>query len=192
MDDLRNSICDSCKKKLAYGNPSVPLPTISPGQDSTGTTPSVSAPLWRRVFEDRHRARPTTDNILSIGLSRSLAASPNTKILPLVPSDPDVAHNLGSSRTTPSAIADYGPHVDIISPEQKTRSPKWSVVYHPEVERAIELHLAHTFTYDSPGRRIKMSPDGQRLAVGLLGDGKTYLKELETGSNIWLASEPLV
>ena len=70
--------------------------------------------------------------------------------------------------------------------------PKWSVVYHPGVERALELHLAHTFKHDSKVYCIHISPDGQRFAVGLSGNGKTYINELETGSNIRLDSDPLV
>ena len=66
-------------------------------------------------------------------------------------------------------------------------SPKWSSVYHPEVEQTLELHSAHTFAYDANVHYIYMSPDGQRLAVGL-GGGKALLYEL----NIRLASGPFI
>ena len=63
----------------------------------------------------------------------------------------------------------------------KIKLSRWSVVYHPEVERTLELHLVHAFTYDSPVHCVKISPDG-----------KTYINELKTGSNIWLVPEPTV
>ena len=49
----------------------------------------------------------------------------------------------------------------------------------------------HTFTYDSGACCVKVSPDGQRFAVGFRGDGKMSINELETGSNIWLVLQPL-
>lgn len=90
----------------------------------------------------------------------------------------------------------YPGHNEDISPEQKPTHPKWSAVYNLEIERTLDLDLAHTFTYDAPVFSVKFSPDGQRLAVGLRGDGKTYgkiyLHELQTGSTAWLVAEPLI
>ena len=153
----------------------MPLITTSAGQGSPGpgTATSVSAPLWRLVFEGCQRSHPIINNVLSIGLSRSLAASPNT-----------VVHDLSSSETTPSPIHP-GPNEGTISSQQNFEPPQWSVVYNPEVRRALDLQLAHTFTYGSAAQCVKMSPDGHRLAVGLGSDGKTYINDLETGSNIW-------
>ena len=159
----------------------MPPTTISAGKGLTG----VSSPLWRRVFQNRQSARPPTDNAPSIA-SHSIAALPNTNKPLLFSSEPEVVHNV---QTIPTP-AHPGPNEDIITYVQKPMPPKWSVVYHPEVKRALNLHLAHTFTIDSSVYCIHMSPDGQRLAVG--GDGKTYLNELQTGSNIWLVSKPLV
>ena len=75
---------------------------------------------------------------------------------------------------------------------QKPEPLQWSVVYNPKAERGLDLQLAHNFKLNSKAYCVKMSPDGQRLAVGLSDDGKTYLYELQTGSNIWLVSEPLI
>ena len=159
----------------------MPPITTPAGQDSPGpgTATSVSAPLWRRVFQGgRERLRPRIDNVPSARPSNLPAASPNT-----------VAHNLTSSETTPSPIHP-GPNEDTISPVQKPEFPRWSVVYNPEVDRAFDLQLAHTFKYDASLLCVGMSPDGQRLAVGF-ASGETYLYELETGSNIWLVTQPL-
>ena len=179
LDDLRNNICHSCKTRLTSGNTFVPSVTILADQGSpTDMAASVS------TSQGRPRSHLSTDNALSIGLSRSLAALPNTNNSLCVPFEPEVTRNLNSSRTT-STSSHPGRSENIISPEQTPKPPQWSVVYHPEVKQALELHLAHAFKYDSSIYRVNMSPDGQRLAVGLLGNGKTYLNELENGSNIW-------
>ena len=149
---------------------------------STDTTTPVS------VSEGRQRPRPTaSDDEPFICPSRSPAASPkpNNNIPTLVSSESEVAH---LSFPTPPT----DDHEEITSSELQPEPPKWSVVYHHEVERALDLHLAHAFTYDPSVYCIHMSPDGQRLAVGHLDVGKTYLHELHTGSNIWFGSELLV
>ena len=150
--------------KLASGNASVQPTTTSAGQGSIGAA-SVSAPIP----------------------SHPLAAPPHTeKPLP-VPPDPGVVNDPSSSQSTPTPTHP-GPNEDMVSPEEKPKPPTWSVVHHPKVERALTLHLAHTFRHYCSVQAIKMSPDGQRLAVG--GDGPTYIYELETGSIIKLVSEP--
>lgn len=160
----------------------MPPIATSADQGSTGTAASAPVPLWRRVFQGgRQRSRLTP----SIRPSHSLTASPNSNNpLPVL----EVAQNLSSCQSRPTPTHP-GANEDRISSEQKLEPPNWSVVYHPEVEQTLELHLAHAFTYDSEVYCIHMSPDGHRLAVGLSGEGKTYLNELETGSNIWLVSE---
>ena len=173
--NLRNNICHSCKKKTASSNASVPTITISaPSPGSTSTTASL--PLWRRVFQGR---RPSTDNPRSRVQPNLLALPQNTTS----PSEPEAKR----SQTTPTPTHP-GPDEDIIASEQKPTPPKWSVVRHPEVKPALDLHLAHSFTYDSPVFSAKLSRDGQRLAVGVSGEAKTFVNELKTGSTIWSAS----
>ena len=188
LDDLRNNICHSCKEKLTFSNASVPSITVSASQGSAGATTSMSLPLSGR-HQRSGESCPTTDNVPPIGLSFSPVAPPNTNKPLSVPSEREVERNHIPSQTTPTP-AHPGPN--IISAEPKLKPPNWSVVYHPEVKRAFNLHLAHAFTHDSPVYCVKISPDGQRLAVGLAGDGKTHIFELQTGSNIWLVSEHLV
>ena len=157
------------------------------GPPGPSTPTSVSAPLWRRVFQGgRERLPPRINNFPSTCPPYLPAASSDTN----KPSGLEVAHDRSSSQTTPITIHP-GPNEDHISPEQKPEPPQWSVVYNPEVERALDLQLAHSFTYDSEAYCVKMSPDGQRLAVGLAYDGTTYINESKTGSNIWQVSQPL-
>ena len=147
---------------------------VPSNRGSTDTTTSLSASQGRQC------SRLTIDDETSLGPASSLAApqKSNTTSLP----EPEVANYHSSSRTTST------PNEVVISSEQKPKPSHWSVVYLPEIDRAPQLHLAHAFTYDSPVMCVKMSPDGQRLAVGLSGNGKTYLNESDTGSNVWLVS----
>ena len=186
LDNLRNNICPACKRKLASGNVLVPETAISVDQGSTGTVTSVSAPLWRRLFRGRQLRPP------SKGPSHSLAEPQSTNTTSLhVPSEPGVSGILGFSQTTPVPIHPGGSR-DIISSEEKPKPPEWSVLYNSEVKRALNIHLAHAFTFDSPVYCVKMAPDGQRIAVGVEYEGKTFINELRTGTNVWLVSERLV
>ena len=143
----------------------------------------MSAPLWRRVFRGgRQRSRPKVDNAPSIRPFDSPEA-PNKPLL--VPSE----HNFSPSQTT-ATLTRSRPNEDEISPKQGPKPSQWSVVYHPEVERTLDFQLAHAFAHDSPVICVKMSPDGQRLAVG--GTKNTYLYELKTGSKCRLVSVSLV
>ena len=153
----------------------------SPGQGSTSTAASVFEPLWRRVFRGRQRSRPRIANAPFIRPSH--LTRNNNKL-----SEPEVAR-VSSSQMTSTPIHP-GPNDSVISPEQKPEPVRWSVVYNPEVNRSLDLQLAHNFKFNAEVYCIKMSPDGQRLAVGLRDDGKTYINELETGSNIWLVLQP--
>ena len=101
-------------------------------------------------------------------------------------SDPSGSENLGTSEATPTHHEEM-----IISPKSEAELPKWSVVHHVDGKQAIDLHSANVITYESPVYCVKISPDGQRLAIGL-DEGKTYINDLKTGSNISLASERLV
>lgn len=140
---------------------------------STGTAPSTSSPLWRRFFQGHQRKRPSRPKLLSV--SRELG----------------VAQHLSASKTTRTPTHP-GPDEEIIIPPQLNSEPKWSVAYRPEVRQALDLRLAHTFVYKSPVSCVKMSPDGQRLAMGLAFDGKTYINEVKTGKNIWCVSRCVV
>ena len=162
--------------KLASGNTLVPSIMISADRGSAETVSSVSMPVAQGRQLPTSHEEPST-----IGPPCSLAVPIITHSPRPVPSEPEVF-----SQTTPTP-SHPDPNGDLISFEQKPEF--WYAVYHPEVNRALDLRLAHKFTYDSPVFCVKISPDGQRLAVG--DRGKTYLNELQTGSNIWSVLESL-
>ena len=70
------------------------------------------------------------------------------------------------------------------NPEPKSELPEFFVVYNPEVKRALDLHLMHVFTNESRAHCVKVSPDGQRIAVGFHDDGKAIISEVKTRLNI--------
>ena len=176
LDTLRNNICDSCKKKLVSPSVSVSTPAISGSPSSLTSTASTVLPSpGHRAFQGRRRSRPSADNPLRRGPSNSSAVPQgNYELLP-VPCEPGVAHTPGpsSSKLSPG------------SREETIISRTWSVEYSPEQKRVLALYLKNVVTYKVPVFCVKMSPDGHRLAIGLV-DGTTYLNDLKTGSNIWL------
>jgi WD40 repeat protein len=79
-----------------------------------------------------------------------------------------------------------------MSSKKKSEPPRWSVVSNPEIRKVLDIEIAHDFTYQSRVLCVNMSPDGQRVALGLEYDGSTYIKDVKTGSKIWLVSERLL
>ena len=158
LNSLKNNICQACKNKLA---PAIAISAPTADQSYTGASPSsLSSPLSQPC----HPESPSDSNSLSV--SR----------------EPEAAHDL-----SPRTLTHPGPDDDtIVAAKPQSLPPKWSPVYHPEVKRALDFQLAHLFAYGSRVFCAKMSPDGQRLAIGLAHDGGTYIYELKTGTKIWL------
>ena len=77
-----------------------------------------------------------------------------------------------------------------ISPEPDR--PEFSVEYNPEVKRPLDLHLEHVFAYECPAYSVKISPGGQRMAVGFGHSGATIIRDMKTQSNVRSVSEYLV
>ena len=176
LDKLRRNICHDCKKRLAvHGNVSGPAPAIS----------STSTPFWRRVFQTRPH-RPA----LNIASGRTSSPEISGSTVPTIA--------LITSETIPDATADApttnsGPEPlpAPISPEPKSEPPEFSVDYNPEVKRTLALHLEHVFAHEYPANCVKMSPDGQRIAVGFQDSGATIISDLKTRSNVRSVSECL-
>ena len=167
LNTLRNNICHTCKKKLVSA---IAVSAPFDGHGPASSTPA-STPLLRRIFQGRQRTRPP---------------SLHTKALP-ASLEVEVAQSPSTHRPTLPGSKDE----NIMSPKRESEPLKWSVVYDPQVKRTLDIHLVHEFTYESPVYCAKISPDGQRLAIGLSNVGKTYINELKVKSNIWFVSESL-
>ena len=190
LDTLRNKICHSCKRKLLSTSVSVPTPAISgPSKNPGSTTTSVLPSLWRRAFKGHQRSSPS-NNTPRKDLSESPASPRNdntTSESPVpAPCDLEVADTPSPSKSTPGSDEEA-----IILSEPKAGPPKWSVEYHPEAKRILDLQLANVITFEDSVHCVKISPDGYRVAMGLT-DGTTYLNDLKTGSKIWLVSDYLI
>ena len=137
---LRNNICNSCKKKLA--SPGLTVSVHTPALPGPSNTASALPSLWRRMFQGRHHS---TRNVLPRGSPSSLALPLNnrtsSKSLRPVPSEPEFAHAPGPSESTPSPDEKA-----MVSSEPKAELPKWSVEYHSEAQRILELNLENVVT----------------------------------------------
>ena len=180
LNKLRNNICHDCKKRLVPGSVSTPVPSTGPNPSTAAS--STSAPFWRALFKGRLPIRPPSENAGSGDTFNSETSNsiPNISLTaPETIFDPPVDTPVDSEQTP------------ISFPEPESQRPDFSVVYNLEVERTLDLRLARIFTHDSPFC-MKMSPDGQRIAVGVLSLGKTVINDVKTGSNVRSVSECLV
>ena len=167
----------------------MPTPAISgPSKSSGSTTPSVLPSLWRRAFRGRQRS-PSSDNPPRRDSSDSpaLPRNDNTTSESLVPAP---CERQAGDTPSPSKLTPGSDEEAIILSEPKAVSPTWSVEYHPEANRILDLQLANVITYEASVLCVKISPNGHRVAMGLK-DGTTYLNDLKTGSKIWLVSDYL-
>lgn len=128
---------------------------------------SSSSPLRHRAFQGRQFKRPSRPKSLSVPREHGIARNLTTRTLTHPGSDDKV-------------------------PKPQSEPSKLSAVYHPDVKRALDFQLAHLVTYGSRVLCAKACPDGQRVAVGLAHDGKTYINELKTGTKIWFVPRRLV
>jgi len=58
------------------------------------------------------------------------------------------------------------------------------VEFNNEVERELDVEIAHTLFHAEPLRRIKFSRDGKYLAASCV-DGKAYIYDVQEGTLTW-------
>ena len=156
---------------------SVLTPTGLNPSTAASSTPSTPAPFWRALLQGRLPSRAPINNSSSGDTYNSKNLSSIPKLSPTTPEtifDPLI--------DTP-ATASGSEQAPISSPEPESKHPKPSVVYNLEVKRTLDLHLSQVFAHDSPFC-MKISPDGQKIAVGALSLGKTVISEVNTGSKV--------
>ena len=150
------------------------------------------------MFQERQRQSHTYPPVFHAATNVSIippishlvtGVSQNTT-LSTIPHHPIGALAPNTSKPTPTLV---GRPLEINpAPNAKTTRnrrpdlPQWSVVHNPKVKQALDLHVAHVFTYETPVYCARISPDGQRIAIGLKDCGKTYINSMKTGSNVWL------
>ena len=109
-------------------------------------------------------------------------------------SSPIPTISLNTSEPIPEAIVDAptthsGHESAQISPEQESEPPEFSVEYNPEVTRALTLHLEHVFMHENPAWCMKISPNGQGMAIGFDESGAAIISDMKTRSNVRSVSE---
>ena len=166
LDKMRQNICHDCKKKLLPGSFSVATGLIA------ASSTLASAPL----------SQPPIENAGSGGTS-------NSSLIPKVQTNNTSGMTHQTTVVTPANSAHEQTHS---SSDPKSELPEFSVVYNPAVNRALHLHLAHVFIREYPAFCVKMSPDGQRIAVGQIDSGKTVIHDVKTRSNVRSVSGYLV
>ena len=129
------------------------------------------------MFQGRQHRLPSRRALDIAGSARTL----NSEISSFTPTI-----SLSASETTHDGIAgapttNSDPEPAPISSQPKSEHPEFSVEYNPEVKQVLELHLEHVFTHESPAWCAKISPDGQRMAVGFQSSGATVIR---TKSNV--------
>ena len=173
LNKLRSNICNDCKKRFVPGN------VLNVSSTSTST------PFWRRMFRNRQHRLPSRSAVHMAGSSRT-SNSANSSSIPTI--------SLITSETIPGITVDTsttnpGPEQTRISP--KLERPEFSVEYNPEVKRALTLDLEHVFAYEYPAYCVKISPDGQKLAVGFRDSGEMIISDMRSRSNVRSVSEHL-
>ena len=176
LNNLRNNICHDCKKKFVPDIVSAAAP--SNGLNSSVATSSKSA-FWRRMFKGR---LPSIDNT-AYGYTSDSAVSNSLTTVPLSTSEtlPDTPVDTFAPNTGPKQTSELKPELS-----------EFLIEYNPEVKRALDIRLVHVFTHESPIFSMKISPDGQKIAVGIAGAGKAIINEVKTKSNVRSVSEALV
>ena len=141
------------------------------------------APFWRRMF---NIAFPH-DLPSMASSSRTFNSATSRSIIPTI--------SLISSETIPATTVDtfatnHDPEQTRISP--KPEPPEFSVKYNPEVKRALDFRLEHVFAYEFPPFCMKISPDGQRMAVGFQDSGATIISDMKTRLNVGSVFQSLI
>ena len=181
LDKLRRNICHDCKTRLALpGNASGSAPAIS----------STSVPFWHRIFQTRQSRLPSTPALDIAGSGRTSnpeISGSTVSTLVLINSE-----TIPDETTANTSTTSAGCEQTLISSEPESEPPKFSVEYNPDVKRALSLHLEHVFAHESLASCVKISPDGQRMAVGFGNGGATIINDMKTRSKVRSVSECLV
>ena len=179
LDKLRGNICHDCKKRLLPREVSRLAPAI----------PSISAPFWRRVFQNRQLRLPSRPEANVTGSSQTSNLATSSSAVPTI--------TLATSETVPittgdTPVTNHEPERNSHALKPKSEPPEFSVTYNPDATRALNLDLEHVFAHESPAWSVKISPDGQRMAVGFEYSGATIISDMKTRSNVRSVSECFV
>jgi len=189
LDFLHNNICFTCKWRFA------------PAQNTSRFT---SKPLFRRLFRPSRRSPPHVlpsnlgdlDNTSTVTTQLTLPSAMSVNEVPPIPNTHSISISseatdhtlLPSNQSIPDTSVDpAAAAIGMVAPEaenEENERPN-NVIYNPQVERKLDLDIAHVFTFNTMVLCANFSPNGKCLAVGLQ-NGKTCLYSVETCLQMWL------
>lgn len=170
----RNVVCERCKeaRNAARFTPSSRFKASATGSSFRPVVQSKSphkpGPSPRIVNPSQQALLPATQHT---------TRKPNTSIRPLVQT---TSHPTPERIVTPSERNTPSPVDSEPSDEHRT----WSVTFSDDVEKELEVEVAHLLSHNDRIFGVKFSQDGEYLAAGV-GDGKAYIYSVQSGTLTW-------
>jgi len=140
-------------------------------------------PFWHRVLKTH--SRPSDSASSDIPGGSGLSQLSNAKVSDF---QPNRSVSVSSESIQPSSLSVAQQPISL--PETST-CPKyvpnqldWSVDFDGDVKPALKVKLEHVLTPGAVVGRVRFSPDGKYLAVGV-NDGRTYIYDVKTWAKTW-------
>lgn len=182
LHNIENNICVNCRAHFEKYAP------VGLATSWTAGTITISP----SSFKGNHIApsRPT-DSVSSDITRRSKVSQPG---------DAKLAPDFIQSVVSPISVK-LSPSVaqQPVSLPETSNSPKgilnqlgrWSVNFNSDDKPVLNVKLEYVLTFGAKVRRVRFSPDGKYLAVGVK-DGRAYIYDVKTGVKSWSVAFILV
>jgi len=196
LHNVENNICINCRvhfvkyAPVGLGTSSTAGAVIVPPSSKfkfslprSSPSPSNPVPFWRRVFKSH--SRPTDSANSDIPGRSGLSQLSNPKASDFI--QPNRSVSVSSESIQPSSLSVTQQPISL--PETSTcptdvpNHMDWSVDFDGDVKPALNVKLEHVLTPGAVVGRVRFSPDGEYLAVGV--DNGTYIYDVKTGAKSW-------
>ena len=173
----RNLVCERCnearKPRITPSSRFKPTPSFKPIiQSKSPHKPSPSSrvvnPARRPVTQSRTPGKPDSNAITS---TRPLFQTTYQH-----PPGPDVTHFQPGTLTSPSQLP------TTVDAEPCADQHTWSITFNDEVEKELDVEIAHVLFHNDMIVGVDFSPDGKYVAAG---GGKAYIYAVQTGTLTW-------
>jgi len=160
----RNLVCERCKEARN-------TPRFTP---SSQFKTSATSSSFRRVIHSKSPQKPgSSSQIASPSQQARLPATKHTTRKPITSARPLFRT---TSHPTPNRI--------VTPVDSESSEHTWSATFNDEVEKELEVEVAHELSHDGRIFGVNFSQDGKYLAAGV-SDGKAYIYSVQTGTLIW-------
>ena len=96
----------------------------------------------------------------------------------------DTASQPGESTSVPLHAMPSQLFASNVDPDSGTMHPNPSIVFNKEVEKELDVEMAHVLLHGDTIWCVKFSKDGKYVAAGCK-DGKSYIYDVQTGTLTW-------